>query len=108
MKQIEAIVQSDISLQVVKAIRNTGAEAVTFMESLGDGPGEKPEIMGKIAEYNTTQVVISVVKDSQLDDAISAIMDIAHTGQKKDGKIFVTEIKEAYDIATRQKSTELI
>jgi hypothetical protein len=32
--RIEAIVQSDVSLQVVKAIRGKGAEAVTFMGSL--------------------------------------------------------------------------
>ena len=35
MKRIEAIVQSDISLQVVKEILRACAEAVTFMESLG-------------------------------------------------------------------------
>ena len=35
MKRIEAIVQSDIPLQVVKGILRAGAEAVTFMESLG-------------------------------------------------------------------------
>jgi nitrogen regulatory protein PII len=34
-------------------------------------------------------------------------MDVAHTGQKKDGKIFVTEIKGTYDISTKQKLTEL-
>ena len=107
MLRIEAIVQSDVSLQVVKAIRNKGAEAVTFMESLGQGSGERPEIAGEIAEFNSTQVVISVINDSQLDDVISAIMDVAHTGQKKDGKIFVTEIKGTYDISTKQKLTEL-
>ena len=107
MLRIEAIVQSDVSLQVVKAIRNKGAEGVTFMESLGQGSGERPEIAGEIAEFNSTQVVISVINDSQLDDVVSAIMDVAHTGQKKDGKIFVTEIKGTYDISTKQKLTEL-
>ncbi len=107
MLRIEAIVQSDVSLQVVKAIRNKGAEAVTFMESLGQGSGERPEIAGEIVEFNSTQVVISVINDSQLDDVVSAIMDVAHTGQKRDGKIFVTEIKATYDISTKQKLSEL-
>jgi len=103
MKRIEAIVQSDISLQVVKEIRRVGAEAVTFMESLGQGQGQRPEIQGKIAEFNSTQVIISVVRDSQSDKVISSIMEVAHTGQDKDGKIFVTDVRDTYDISKKQK-----
>ena len=93
MLRIEAIVQSDVSLSVVKAIRNKGAEAVTFMDSMGQGSGERPEIAGEIAEFNSTQVVISVINDSQLDDVVSAIMEVAHTGQKRDGKILSLRLK---------------
>ena len=107
MQRIEAIVQNEVAIPVVKAIREKGADAVTFMESLGQGQGERPEFGGKIADFNTTQVIISVVNDSQLDDVVSTIMDVAHTGQKKDGKIFVTEIKATYDISTKQELTEL-
>ncbi len=108
MKRIEAIVQSDVSKQVVKEIRRIGAEAVTFMDSFGQGQGERPEIEGKIREFNSTQVIISVIDDSQLDDVVSAIMSIAHTGQKKDGKIFVTDIHHTYDISTKQELIKLI
>jgi nitrogen regulatory protein P-II 1 len=52
-------------------------------------------------------VVISVINDSQLDDVVSAILEVAHTGQKRDGKIFVSEIKATYDISTKQKLSEL-
>jgi nitrogen regulatory protein PII len=34
-------------------------------------------------------------------------MDVAHTGQKKDGKIFITNVEETYDISTKQKLTKL-
>ena len=101
MKRIEAIVQSDIPLQVVKEIRRVGAEAVTFMESLGQG--QRPEIQGKIAEFNSTQVIISVVRDSQSDKVISSIMEVAHTGQNKDGKKFVTDVLDTYNISKKQK-----
>jgi len=107
MQRIEAIVQSDVARPVVMAIREKGADAVTFMESMGQGQGERPEIGGKTALFNSTQVIISVVNDSQLDNVVSAIMDVAHTGQKKDGKIFITEIKAIYDISTKQKLIEL-
>ena len=108
MKRIEIIVQSEISRKVVKAVRNTGVGGVTLMESLGQGGGERPEIGGKQIEFNSTDVIITVVNDSQLDSVISAIMDTAHTGEKGDGKIFITNVEESYDISTKQKSTEII
>ena len=107
MKRVEAIVQSEVSREVIFAIREKGADAVTFMESLGLGDGQRPEISGKEAEFNTTNVIISIVNDSQLDSVVSAIMDVAHTGQKKDGKIFITNVEETYDISTKQKLAEL-
>lgn len=103
MQRIEAIVQSEFTRPVVKAIREIGAEAVTFMESTGYGPGEKPELEGQPAEFNSTQVIISIVNDSQADDVVDAIIGVAHTGQKKDGKIFISDIKKTYDISTKQQ-----
>ncbi len=108
MKRIEAVVQSDISRQVVKAVRNTGAGGVTLIESLGQGAGDRPEIGGKQIEFNSTDVIITVVNDSQLDSVVSAIMDTAHKGNKGDGKIFITNVDEFYDISTKQKSDKVI
>lgn len=108
MKRIEAIVQSEKSREVVKAIRSKGVGGVTLIESLGQGAGDRPEIGGKQIEFNSTDVIVTVVNDSQKSSVISAIMDIAHTGQKGDGKIFISNIEESFDISTKQESTELI
>ena len=106
MQRIEAIVPYEVSKNVVKDLRKIGVEGITLVESRGQGKGERPEIMGKQAEYNTMDLIITVVDDSLLNSAVSAIMNAAHTGEKKDGKIFVTDVKEAYDISTKQKSIE--
>ena len=108
MKRIEVVVQSEISRNVVTAIRNKGVGGVTLIESLGQGAGDRPEIGGKQIEFNSTDIIITVVNDSQLDSVVSAIMDTAHTGEKGDGKIFITNVEESYDISTKQKSTDLI
>ena len=108
MKRIETVVQSEISRKVVKAIRDTGVGGVTLIESLGQGAGDRPEIGGKQIEFNSTDVIITVVNDSEVDSVVSVIMDTAHTGQKGDGKIFVTNVEESFDISTKQKSTERI
>ena len=108
MKRIETVVQSEVSRKVVKAIRDIGVGGVTLIESLGQGAGDRPEIGGKQIEFNSTDVIITVVNDSLVDSVVSAIMDTAHTGQKGDGKIFVTNVEESFDISTKQKSIEKI
>ena len=108
MKRIESVVQSEVSRKVVKAIRDTGVGGVTLIESLGQGAGDRPEIGGKQIEFNSTDVVVTVVNDSEVDSVVSAIIDTAHTGQKGDGKIFITNVEESFDISTKQKSTERI
>ena len=108
MKRIETIVQSEVSRKVVKAIRETGVGGVTLIESLGQGAGDRPEIAGKQIEFNSTDVIVTIVNDSKVDSVVSAIMDTAHTGQKGDGKIFVSNIEESFDISTKKKSTEKI
>ena len=108
MKRIEAIVQSEVSKQVVRAIRKTGVGGVTLIQSLGQGAGERPEIGGHQIEFNSTDVIVTIIQDSMVSSVVSAIIDAAHTGQKGDGKIFVTNVEESYDISTKEKLTESI
>ena len=108
MKRIEIIVQSEVSKQVIRAIRNVGVGGVTLIQSLGQGAGERPEIGGRQIEFNSTDVIVTVVQDSMVNSVVSAIMKVAHTGEKGDGKIFVSNIEESYDISTKEKSAELI
>jgi len=103
MKRVEAIVQSDMAKQVVQAIRDEGVEGITLIQSFGQGQGERPLIGGKQIEFNTTDVIMSVIPDSKVNQIVEKIMSVAHTGSKGDGKIFVSEISNSYDIATKQK-----
>ena len=86
-----------------------GAGGVTIAETRGKGAGERP-VVGKargtakyVAEYNRTDTITTIVDDSKVDAVVNAIMDAAHTGEKGDGKIFVSAVDESYDIATRKK-----
>jgi nitrogen regulatory protein P-II 1 len=103
MKRIEAIVKSEISNQIIKAIRKAGVEGVTLIQSLGQGGGERPKIGGHQIEFNSTDVIITVVPDSIVDSVVLAIMNTAHTGENVDGKIFVTNVEASYDISTKKK-----
>ena len=104
MKKVEAIVQSEVSKQVVNAIRKIGVEGATLIQSLGQGEGERPEIGGQQIEFNSTDVILTVVPDSKVKEVVSEIIQVAYTGEKSDGKIFVSDIEESYDISTKEKS----
>jgi len=104
MKKIEAVVQSEVSKQVVDAIRKIGIEGVTLIQSLGQGEGERPEIGGQQIEFNSTDVIMTVVPDPKVKEVVAEIIRVSHTGEKSDGKIFVSNIEESYDIATKEKS----
>ena len=85
MKRIEAIVQSEVSKKVVNEISKTGVGGVTLIQSLGQGQGERPTIGGHQIEFNSTDVIVTVVQDSMVKSVISAIIEVAHTGEKGDG-----------------------
>ena len=91
MKKVEAIVQSEVSKQVVNAIRKIGVEGATLIQSLGQGEGERPEIGGQQIEFNSTDVILTVVPDSKIKEGVSEIIQVAHTGEKSDDKIFVSD-----------------
>ena len=105
MKRIEAVVQNEVAKKVVDAIRKHEV-GVTLIEALGKGEGERPWIGGERGhpiEFNTTDVIVTVVDDDDMESIVSAIMEAAHTGSKGDGMVFVTNVENAYDITTKSK-----
>lgn len=109
MKRIEIIVQSDKLRAVIDALENEGVGGITVAQTRGRGKGQRPMIETArgtdihLAEYNSTESVLTVVDDSQVDTVISAIINAAGTGSKRDGKIFVSSVDEAIDIGSKQK-----
>ena len=48
---------------------------------------------------------MTVVDDSKVDEIVSAILAAASTGNKGDGKIFITSVEESVDIGSKQKGS---
>ncbi len=113
MKRIEAFIRDEKLSTVVDALKNIGVGGLTVTKSQGRGAGERPQMRAGrgtstiTAEYNVTDNIITVVDDSKLESAVSAILNAASTSNKGDGKVFVTTVDEAYDIATKQKGNNI-
>ncbi len=111
MKRIDAMVPSMKRSEVVASILKAGSHGVTIVEGRGKGAGERPMVGGArgtaryIAGYNRIDTITTIVNDSILDSVISAILDVAYTGSKGDGMIFVSTVEEAYKIGTKEKVT---
>jgi len=109
VKRIEAIIPSNRLNLIVSAIEETKVTGITIIESKGRGNGIRPSLHGSrgtsthVAEFNNMATIIVIVDDSKVDQTINAIMDIASTGSSGDGKIFVSNIEDVYDVQTKKK-----
>lgn len=101
MKKIEAIVQSGTKDAVVAAIKKIGVGGVTVHQVQGQGAQDPP----LVGQYFSRDLIICVVDDPKLDEVINAIANVACTGSKGDGKVFVTDIVDALDICSKKRGT---
>jgi nitrogen regulatory protein P-II 1 len=84
-----------------------------FFEISGRGRAEREEIeprtvegykTGKryVPEFGTRTIVQVIIPDSLEKTLVSEIMDKVSTGSAGDGKIFVKDIAETYDIGSKE------
>ena len=101
MKKVEAIVPTGTKDAVIAAIKKVGVGGVTVHQVQGQGAQDPP----LVGQYFSRDMIICVVDDPKLDDVINAIANVACTGTKGDGKVFVTDIVDALDICTKKRGT---
>ena len=104
MKKIEVIVRPEFKDKTVSAIKKIGVGGVTIYHVQGQG-SEDPPLVG---QYFSKEMIICVVDDPKLNDVLNAISNVASTGTKGDGKVFVTSVEDALDICTKKRGTTSI
>ncbi len=99
MKRIEAFIASEKTPYVLSALETLGLQA-TFYESKGMGKGEKYTVSyGKGSgtqrmAYSSRTIVISIIDDDKVKEAVSAIKQAASTGTSSGGIVTVSSIDE--------------
>ncbi|WP_319202937.1 P-II family nitrogen regulator [uncultured Ilyobacter sp.] len=104
MKMIRAIVRPEKVTEVLAELNDAGFPAVTKIEVVGRGKQRGVKVGDVHYDQLPKELIILVVKD-EIDkaDAISVIMKTAKTsnsGAFGDGKIFVSDVEEAYTISS--------
>jgi nitrogen regulatory protein P-II 1 len=112
MKKIEAIVRHHKLDDVKNALVAVGLKGMTVIEVRGFGRQRGHTETYRGTEYTVDyvpKVKIEVVcDDSQVEQAVSAIVEAARTGQVGDGKIFVSELKEVIRVRTGEAGSAAI
>jgi nitrogen regulatory protein P-II 1 len=111
MKKIEAIIRKSKFSDVKKALHLVGVNFFTYWDVTGLG-NEKQGHVYRGVSYSTSDIqrrhLSIVVNDDFEEITIKTILETASTGQVGDGKIFVSDINEAYRIRTGEKGGDTL
>lgn len=106
MKKIEAIIRKSKYNAVKEALHEVGVNFFSYWDVTGLG-NEKEGHVYRGVSYSTSDIqrrhLSIVVNDDFADATVQAIIRSAATGNVGDGKIFVSNIEEAYRIRTGEK-----
>jgi nitrogen regulatory protein P-II 1 len=119
MKEIDIIIPHERMNDVNSILYKHKVGGMYFFEIAGRGRAERQAIeattvegyrTGKryVPEFGSRTMVQVIVPDSMYKVLISDIMDRLSTGSAGDGKIFVKDIAETYDIGNKEAGEKAV
>ena len=112
MKKVEAIVRHFKLEDVKDALTQKGITGMTITEVRGFGRQKGHTEIYRGTEYTVDFVpkvkIEVVVDDGKLQPVIDTIVKAAQTGQVGDGKIFVSDLKDAIRIRTAETGADAL
>lgn len=111
MKKVEAIIRKSRFNAVKEALLEVGVSFFTYWDVTGLGNEKEGHVYRGVA-YSTSDIqrrYISIVVNDDYETAtINAIINAGGTGAVGDGKIFISNIEEAYRIRTGEKGGDTL
>ncbi|MEP2057017.1 P-II family nitrogen regulator [Maribacter litoralis] len=105
MKKIEAIIRKSKFDEVKEALHSIEVNFFSYWDVTGVGNEKEGHVYRGIS-YSTTDIqrryLTIVVSDDFLEKTVSKILEAAYSGNVGDGKIFVSEVLQAYRIRTKE------
>jgi len=105
MKEIKAYIKHHKLSAVTLALHKlTGLTGMSVVDVRGFGRGKAKDapyrIVEDLVDYVPHVKIEIVCRDELVEEIVSAIEKTAHTGLRGDGKIYISEVKEAVRIET--------
>ena len=116
MKQLEIVVPHERLSDVNRILYNHKVGGMMYYDIKGRGRVERKPTEERVSaeaggyttgrryipEFGTRTKVEVLVSDSQYKQIVDQILKTVSTGSAADGKIFIKDISEAYDIGSKQ------
>ncbi|KXS48850.1 P-II family nitrogen regulator [Halanaerobium saccharolyticum] len=106
MKLLQAIIRPEKSSTVLSELKEAGFPAVTKMDVAGRGKQRGVKVGNIHYDELPKELLMMVLEDEDKDDVIKIIMKTVRSGKEGsygDGKIFVSDVEEAYTISSNSK-----
>lgn len=111
MKKIEAIIRRSKYKAVKEALHDKGITFFSYWDVTGIGNEKEGHVYRGIS-YSTSDIqrryLSIVINEEFADAAVAAILEAGKTGEVGDGKIFVSDVQEAYRIRTAEKGSSTL
>lgn len=110
LKKIEAIIREDKVNDVHDALCNIGILGFNMFEVRGHGRQGGVQLVGRAGTYQINMLpkiqINIILSDRNLEAAIEAILNSAHTGEPGDGLIFIYPVDEVVRVRTRERGQD--
>lgn len=102
MKMVRAIVRPEKVSFVLDELSDAGYPAVTKIDVVGRGKQRGVKVGNVHYDEIPKELLLMVVEDDAVSDIVTIVSKSAKTGEGTfgDGKIFVSEVEEAYTISS--------
>ncbi len=100
MKMIKAVIRPEKEFDVVGGLEKEGFNSLTKLDVLGRGRQKGVRVGGAVYDELAKLLIYIVVEDKDASRVVETIKKHAHTGNFGDGKIFISDVREAYTIRT--------
>ena len=103
MKKIEAIIRKTKFEDVKRALLSSDIDWFEYHDVHGIGQSRQERIYRGV-QYSTDVIervaITSVCRDVLLEPTVQVILNVAHTGEIGDGRIFVSDVIDTWSIRT--------
>ncbi len=105
MKKVEAIIRKSKFDDVKNALHEIEVNFFSYWDVTGVGNEKQGHVYRGIS-YSTTDIqrryLEIVVSDEFLERTVNTVLEAAYTGNVGDGKVFVSDVLQAFRIRTKE------
>jgi len=105
MKKVEAIIRKSKFDDVKNALHEIEVNFFSYWDVTGVGNEKEGHVYRGIS-YSTTDIqrryLEIVISDEFLERTVNTVLEAAYTGNVGDGKVFVSDVLQAYRIRTKE------